>query len=37
VVRDGRPLRVVDKKGRTRKVIVYAREGYVAKRAASKQ
>ncbi len=37
VTRDGRPLRVVDKKGRSRKVIVYAREGYVAKKAASKR
>ena len=27
---DGRPLRVTDQKGRRRKVIVYAREGYVA-------
>jgi VWFA-related protein len=36
VARDGRPLRIVDKKGRTRKVIVYAREGYVAKKATSK-
>lgn len=37
VARDGRPLRVVDKKGRTRKVIVYARQGYVAKKIGSKQ
>lgn len=27
---DGRPLRVTDQKGRRRKVIVYAREGYLA-------
>ncbi len=37
VAKDGRPLRVVDKKGRSRKVIVYAREGYVAKKDASKR
>jgi VWFA-related protein len=30
VGRDGRPLTVTDKKGRSRKVIVYAREGYTA-------
>lgn len=36
VARDGRPLRVVDKKGKTRKVEVYARQGYVAKRATTK-
>lgn len=27
---DGRPLRITDAKGRRRKVVVYAREGYVA-------
>lgn len=27
---DGRPLKVTDQKGRRRKIIVYAREGYVA-------
>ena len=37
VARDGRPLRVVDKKGKTRKVEVYAREGYMAKKSESKQ
>lgn len=34
---DGKPLRVTDAKGRQRKVEVYAREGYVAKRDPSKQ
>ena len=37
VAKDGRPLRVVDKKGRTRQVEVYARQGYVAKKSGSKQ
>lgn len=36
VAKDGRPLRVVDKKGKTRKVEVYARQGYVAKKSGSK-
>lgn len=27
---DGKPLKVTDKKGKNRKVIVYAREGYIA-------
>ncbi len=29
---DGSPLKVTDKKGRQRKIIVYAREGYVAEK-----
>jgi len=33
---DGRPLRVTDQKGRKRKVIVYAREGYVAPQPAAR-
>jgi VWFA-related protein len=37
VARDGRPLRVVNKKGKSRKVIAYARQGYVAKKNGSKQ
>jgi VWFA-related protein len=37
VAKDGRLLRVVDKKGRSRKVMVYAREGYVAKKDGSKR
>jgi VWFA-related protein len=32
VAPDGRPLKVIDKKGRTRKVVVFAREGYLAKK-----
>lgn len=36
VAPDGRPLRVVDKKGKTRKVVVYAPEGYVAKKDSGK-
>jgi VWFA-related protein len=27
---DGRPLKVIDKQGKTRKVVVFAREGYMA-------
>jgi VWFA-related protein len=37
VARDGRPLRVVNKQGKTRKVNVYARQGYVAKQSGSTQ
>jgi len=37
VAKDGRPLRVIDKKGKTRKIEVYARQGYVAKKSGSKQ
>jgi hypothetical protein len=37
VARDGRSLRVVDKRGRTPKVLVYSRKGHVAKTGASKQ
>lgn len=33
VGQDGRPLKVTDRKGRPRKVIVYAREGYTAPKA----
>jgi len=32
VAPDGRPLKVIDKKGRTRKLVVFAREGYLAKK-----
>lgn len=32
VAPDGRPLKVTDAKGRTKKIEVFAREGYVAKR-----
>ena len=32
VAPDGRPLKVTDKKGRVRKIFVYAREGYVARK-----
>lgn len=31
VAPDGRPLRVINKQGKTRKVVVFAREGYMAK------
>lgn len=37
VAKDGRPLRVVDKNGKTRKVIVHAREGFIAKKDRSKR
>jgi len=37
VAKDGRPLRVVDKRGKSRKVEVYARQGYMAKKSGSKQ
>jgi hypothetical protein len=30
VAPDGRPLKVINKQGKSRKVVVFAREGYIA-------